>query len=339
MDTRALPSYVTNRDLFPTAALAAGPPLGAGAPPDRYTLQQAASAQDEIRALWMLMRARMSYDEGEVRDFVRGVYRIFGAATWSQRPVGPPQPNDPTPELTVFPDAAAAARCAGAPRGDLAARYREALLPLKVVRLNTPLDGGPFAAGSPAQAVAALLAQVPRPWAALTDGGRWRLYRRLDPPDPARYLEIDLEAILATQAPAARQAAFLWFFACFRPAAFPQGATPGALAALWPEPAAPAARATGRRFTPQGPMSFPDAAARVLETMRDRRPLHYRALTERALAAGWIASHGRDPAATMLAAINREIARSQARGAPSRFVREDGGRVSLSSWGAPGGAP
>ena len=48
MDTRALPSYLTNRDLFPAAALAAGPPLGAGDPPDRYTLQQAASALDEI---------------------------------------------------------------------------------------------------------------------------------------------------------------------------------------------------------------------------------------------------------------------------------------------------
>src|SRR6476659_5207528 len=240
MDTRALPSFLIHRDLFPAAALAAGPPLGAGDPPDRYTLQQATSALDEIRALWMLMRARMAHDEGEVRDFVRGVYRIFGAATWTQRPVGPPHPNDPTPELTVFPDAAAAARCAGAPRADLAARYREALLPIKVVRLNTPLDGGPFAAGSPAGAVAALLAQVPRPWAALTDGGRWRLHRRLDPPDPARYLEIDLEGIFATQAPAVRQASFLWFFAGFRPAAFPHGASAGTRAALCPEPAPPA---------------------------------------------------------------------------------------------------
>ncbi len=79
-------------------------------------------------------------------------------------------------------------------------------------------------------------------------------------------------------------------------------------------------------------MSFTDAAERVLLQSRDREPLHYRTITERALDQSLIRTEGRTPSSTMYAVILAEIRRRDARGESPRFVQHGRGMVGLASW-------
>lgn len=79
-------------------------------------------------------------------------------------------------------------------------------------------------------------------------------------------------------------------------------------------------------------LSFPDAAERVLEHTADRQPLHYTALTQRALAAGWLCDHGVALDRLLYAAICADIERQQARAERPRFTLCGQGRVGLSYW-------
>ena len=65
--------------------------------------------------------------------------------------------------------------------------------------------------------------------------------------------------------------------------------------------------------------SFTDAAERVLEQFGDKKPMHYREVTEKALELGWIATGGKTPEATMYAQVLTEIRRYQKRGEYPRF--------------------
>ena len=58
-------------------------------------------------------------------------------------------------------------------------------------------------------------------------------------------------------------------------------------------------------------LSFTDAAERVLMESSDREPLHYGAITERALERGLIRTEGRTPAATMYSSVLTEMRRSR----------------------------
>lgn len=78
--------------------------------------------------------------------------------------------------------------------------------------------------------------------------------------------------------------------------------------------------------------SFTDSAEKVLESFGDKRPMHYRDITERALAQGWLATQGRTPEASMYAQILTEIRRYQRRGERPRFVQHGRGYVGLSRW-------
>ena len=71
-------------------------------------------------------------------------------------------------------------------------------------------------------------------------------------------------------------------------------------------------------------MSFRDAAEHVLKGLKDGQRLHYRDLTERAIADGLIQTEGKTPEATMSALVGIEIRRREERGETQRFVREDG---------------
>ncbi|HMA34881.1 MAG TPA: winged helix-turn-helix domain-containing protein [Chloroflexia bacterium] len=324
MDNHLLPAYIQNRGLFAEAylaeQLAPSLPMLPGTAVDRYTQQQMLTALREITGLWWLMRARMSHDEEEVRDFLRNVYKIFGAVAWGLRSLGQAPPTPRLPDLTIFRDSGAAARAAGSPKNDRATRYSEALTAIKLTRLNAPLDAGP----APATAIGPILDYTGLPWGILTDGGRWRLYARDAPGGPACYLEIDLEAILGLEGEAARQAAFRWFYAFFRPeaAARPDGR--------------PFLDALPRAIPPPGagpyPLTFIEAAEQVLAQAGGPPPLHYRTLTERALALGLV-THGRTPATTMYALILREIKQAHKRGVPPRFTRPGPGLVGLARWG------
>lgn len=83
---------------------------------------------------------------------------------------------------------------------------------------------------------------------------------------------------------------------------------------------------------PQGRYSFTDAAERVLERFGEKKPMHYRQVTEHALKLDWIATEGKTPEATMYAQILSEIRRYQKRGDQPRFVQHGRGYVSLSKW-------
>src|SRR5690606_8601477 len=57
---------------------------------------------------------------------------------------------------------------------------------------------------------------------------------------------------------------------------------------------------------PKKTMSFTDAAEHVLENCGSRRPMHYRAITEKALEEGLVVTSGRTPEATLYAQIITE---------------------------------
>jgi len=79
-------------------------------------------------------------------------------------------------------------------------------------------------------------------------------------------------------------------------------------------------------------MSFTNAAEKVLAQSGDKKPLHYREITKRALAKRWLNTEGRTPEATMYAQILSEIKRYKKRGEQPRFVQHGRGYVGLSKW-------
>lgn len=86
------------------------------------------------------------------------------------------------------------------------------------------------------------------------------------------------------------------------------------------------ARAAGKTY------SFTDAAEKVLEEFGEKRPMHYREITEKALEKGWLITEGKTPEATMYAQILAEIQRFQRRGEQPRFVKHGKGYFGLSRW-------
>ena len=75
------------------------------------------------------------------------------------------------------------------------------------------------------------------------------------------------------------------------------------------------------------PLSFLDAAARVLHDANE--PLHYRVITEQALAKDLVQTQGKTPADTMNAQISVSI---KSKGDASRFVRVRPGIYGLRTW-------
>ena len=60
--------------------------------------------------------------------------------------------------------------------------------------------------------------------------------------------------------------------------------------------------------------------------------LHYREITERALARGLISTTGQTPAASMYASVLQEIKRTDAKGERPRFVKHGRGYLGLTEW-------
>jgi restriction system protein len=78
--------------------------------------------------------------------------------------------------------------------------------------------------------------------------------------------------------------------------------------------------------------SFADCAQKVLEDVSDKKPMHYKEITARALQKGWLVTSGKTPEASMYAQIITEIKRNQKRGERPRFVQHGRGYVGLSQW-------
>jgi restriction system protein len=84
--------------------------------------------------------------------------------------------------------------------------------------------------------------------------------------------------------------------------------------------------------SPATHLSFTDAAEQVLDKYAGKSPMHYRAITDKALELGLIATAGKTPEATLYAQIITEIQRGTKRGERPRFVRYGKGYVGLSKW-------
>lgn len=94
--------------------------------------------------------------------------------------------------------------------------------------------------------------------------------------------------------------------------------------------------ATKRPTTPHtvvpeftSPMSFVDAAERVLRQSGASEAMNYQDITKRALDEGLISTASKDPAATMNRALNLDISRREAQREPPRFVRPVRGMFGL----------
>jgi len=84
------------------------------------------------------------------------------------------------------------------------------------------------------------------------------------------------------------------------------------------------------------PVSFLDAAERVLERFGGKQPMHYREITRKALEIGLLTTEGKTPEATLYAQIITDVERREKRGERSRFVRHGKGIVGLTRWNVQG---
>jgi restriction system protein len=83
-------------------------------------------------------------------------------------------------------------------------------------------------------------------------------------------------------------------------------------------------------------LSFTDAAEKVLEDHAGRKPMHYRAVSEKALELGLITTSGKTPEATLYAQIITENQRHVRRGDRPRFIQYGKGYVGLTKWAGAG---
>lgn len=97
-------------------------------------------------------------------------------------------------------------------------------------------------------------------------------------------------------------------------------------------PATTAHTGTAQAPGAQPAMSFLNAAEDVLRRSPDRAPMHYRAITEQAVAEGLIASEGATPEATVRAQIGVENRRRESRGDVPRFLELGQGMIGLTEW-------
>jgi len=83
---------------------------------------------------------------------------------------------------------------------------------------------------------------------------------------------------------------------------------------------------------PSPTLSFTDAAEVVLEQFGHKQPMHYRAITEKALALGLVSTKGLTPEATLYAQVLTETKRRARRGESPRFVMHGKGMMGLAKW-------
>lgn len=81
--------------------------------------------------------------------------------------------------------------------------------------------------------------------------------------------------------------------------------------------------------------SFLDCAEKVLQNFAERKPMHYKDITDKALELGWLNTNGQTPEASMGAQLYMDIKRCKSQGRMSRFIMTKG-VVSLSEWTATG---
>jgi len=218
MSESDLPRYVTNHGLFQdyylTERLPEASELFAAEADGRAFLTAAT-------LLWQRHVGGFPVGEANVTDFVRAVCALLGLAeSLKETAIQNYHLLDRWhADLTFFGDLDARDRFAdvGGP-GD-AARYAEALTIAELEPYGADLDKVGDDHRSPSRQIVDYLTFTGVPWGILTDGGRWRLYRRTDPPRTDHWLQIDLVAVLALPEPEDRLAAARAFVTFFRSSA------------------------------------------------------------------------------------------------------------------------
>ncbi len=76
-------------------------------------------------------------------------------------------------------------------------------------------------------------------------------------------------------------------------------------------------------------MTVVEAAERVLRESAERQPLHYREITRRALALGYLKTKSKTPAILLHTSVSSDIRRREARGDAQRFTRPGRGLIGL----------
>ena len=79
-------------------------------------------------------------------------------------------------------------------------------------------------------------------------------------------------------------------------------------------------------------LTFLDAAELILDSSDEKRPLHYREITDRILELDLVVTSGKTPEATLYALILNEIKRQNKKGDRPRFVKYGQGVVGLRKW-------
>ena len=83
-------------------------------------------------------------------------------------------------------------------------------------------------------------------------------------------------------------------------------------------------------------LSFVDCAEKVLSEFANHKPMHYKAITDKALSLGWLKTEGLTPEASMRARISTEIQQREQQGRVPRFKRLGKGMIGLTSWDSSG---
>ncbi|MGE4157697.1 MAG: HTH domain-containing protein [Planctomycetota bacterium] len=78
--------------------------------------------------------------------------------------------------------------------------------------------------------------------------------------------------------------------------------------------------------------SFLKAAEKVLEQFGNKKPMHFRDITAKALKLGWLDTQGKTPDATMAAQLYTASKRAQRQGEGPLFVQHARGMFGLSKW-------
>jgi Restriction endonuclease/HB1, ASXL, restriction endonuclease HTH domain len=80
------------------------------------------------------------------------------------------------------------------------------------------------------------------------------------------------------------------------------------------------------------PMTYTDAAERVLRESGDKKSMHYQKIVDIAIDNRWLSPQGLTPGATLAASIGLENRRREARGEIARFFVEGRGFYGLTEW-------
>lgn len=229
MDLTELPSYVKNHNLFQSYYLKNRLTLKideSEKKTQRITLDQVKQVQTRITELWDEKGERLKEGEDNVIDFAKRVCEYLGMHQSGQGNVPRIGASPQRVDITLFSNVAALDRFVATKKrlkthtSNTASRYTEALTVVEAEPLNANLDKSQHDNKNPSYQITNYLTLTGLQWGILTDGVRWRIYHRFDPPRFDVYFEVNLQKILEISEDQERFEAFLWFYKFFSLSAF-----------------------------------------------------------------------------------------------------------------------